>query len=200
MWVPSGDRLDTKSRVAGQLLEQAFRLAPGRLVLRQEVVDERQRHRSIRPGTGQAAAEHAAHVEQILRERPRPCQDGPGGGIEAFVQRHVHGIEQRGVLGGRDAGVGGGHEQAGAVEVQPDALLAGEGGDAPHVVVAEHGVVHAPHRRLDANDADVRPPTRPERLRRTASCTSASVKPTRPGARGIRLRPLSCWAQSPESL
>ena len=148
--------LDAKSRVFGQYLENAFRLAPGGLVFIQEIVDEFQGHCGVRPGTGQATAEHAAHMEQVLGERPRASQNGPGSSIEALVQRHVHGIEQRGVLRRRDAGVSGFHEQAGAVEVQPDAFLPGEGGDAPHFVIAEHGVVHAPYRRLNANDADIR--------------------------------------------
>ena len=42
--------------------------------------------------------------------------------------------------------------------------------------------------------------TRPLVVLPTTSCTSSSVKVAAPGAKGIRVMPLSVWTQSPESL
>jgi hypothetical protein len=41
------------------------------------------------------------------------------------------------------------HEETGAIEMHVDAMLAGEAGNALHVVVAKHGVVLTSHWRLD---------------------------------------------------
>ena len=52
------NRRDAKSRVTGQRLEDAFRLAPGGLVFIQKIVHEFQSYSGVRPGAGQPAAEH----------------------------------------------------------------------------------------------------------------------------------------------
>ena len=151
-----GNRLDTKRRVARQRPEEVSRLAPGERVLLQKIIHEVQPHRGVRPGTGQSTAEHAADMKKVFREGPGAGEDRTGGRIEALVQGHVDGIVQLRVTSRRSTGMGGFHEQAGAVKVQPDPLLTGIRCYALHFFVTENGIVHAPYRRLDTDDADVR--------------------------------------------
>ena len=154
-WVPSGTGSTRKSRVFGQYLENAFRLAPGGLVFIQKIVDEFRATAAYGQAPGRPLPNMRRTWNRFSVNARVPARMAPEAALK-HLYSDTYTVSNNARMRGRDAGMSGFHEQAGAVEVQPDAFLPGEGGDAPHFVIAEHGVVHAPYRRLNANDADIR--------------------------------------------
>lgn len=89
-----------------------------------------------------------------VEQHPRAGQDRARGGVQVFPQRDIDGVEQSGISGRGDPGIGGLDQQPGAVEMQPEPMLAGEAGDPPEFGETESGAVHPAHRRFDRNRAD----------------------------------------------
>ena len=130
-------------------------LKPGKIV---------QRNRRKWPHLRQAAAEHAARVEQPIEQIARTRKDGAGCRVEILVERDVDRIKwPRGVRYAL-TGIRRLQKEAGAIEVQSDTLAPGERYDRLKLRGIELLAQPPAHGRLDPDDRDTRCHTSSSRL------------------------------------
>ena len=151
------------------------------------------------PGGGESAAEHPPRVEHAVEQRGGAGEDGSRGRVEVLVEGHVDGVERAGQFGHVHPRIGAFKEHPRPVEVQPDALAPGVGGNAGQFSLIEGLAGAPPHRGLDRDHGD-RPRNAPAAGPLHDLLTCSSVKVGRPGASGISGIALRVCTQSPESL
>ncbi len=103
-------------------------------------------------GLAHAAAEHFAEAAGALDDVAWAAEGGADGSAEAFGEADADGVEGGGVFVFGDAGGGGGVPEASAVEVEFQAVVAGDGFDFPELMEGPDAAAAAVVGIFDADD------------------------------------------------
>src|SRR5215471_7870539 len=93
-------------------------------------------------------------MKEVIEEGLGSGEDGAAGGVEVLVHRDINGVKVSGVFTRRNATIGSGKIEPGAVEVKPDLACAGPFRDAFHFGEVENFAILPPDRAFDLDGSD----------------------------------------------